>query len=1524
MFGGADALTVHLLLDTSQSDQATARTNKNLETMGKMAAQAGRNGAAGMDQLNRSMTQGAQMSLNFGGAHSRAAQMVQQAWQRTTQVVAAGWQAARNAVENAGAGIVSMLKRIQDAHKNVDDSTREFAAHMREFVENPMRGMGTLVENIILSTGKMGAVFLAAAAGIAIAAKATFDFLKGQAEAAHQFELLSVRTGLSIKESQQYSAAAKIEGVDINSLTMMIRALSQSLSENSDEGKKGKRALDELKVSAYQSNGQMKDTGALLHDIGAALSKIPEGAERTRLSIAMFGRAGVELLPLIGNMKEVDRIFKEFGLPDETIRQLSQGNKDITELSLKWEQMKMQVAGALVAKIKVLAEWDESIHKSGLGKVLETMLALPGKPVLLGKVLLAAALGPPGAATAVLGQQIGSEGTPQTKTPAEIAADAARDADIRAGDAIRLAAKRQRDATMAGIEEQLTGAKEELGKARGAAEQPRLGAEAAKQSQASFAQAQAAVDLLERRKALLTAMPEAHKKATEEAMHMQDAELTGLKKLNAEYARYLDTFKVRTPGGMVSTLTPADKALLDHAHGMEQGALMAKEYSETLKKNNQQRMFLGGEKGDAGNGALWTVGPSQAERQKDIEKSVDEQIASQERDAKERNRAYVEIPKQTDAIQRQTQEARLDYVKKEAAQERDAQMEELQEVSKRALSIHGLTMQQKLAITKKSSADELAIETEYRQKVAKVETDAIERRSREEIGALTRQEALALPEVKAALEEQIKAIKDRAVESTHELMQTLNAQTELSTQQSLDRQAAMIEQQYDQVYSKVKGILGQIWDEAQRKGVGIGKAIEDTLRKTVMGEVKDKVTGTMADMIAPIFGGKKQDPSVTLAGATDKNSDATKLNTTAVEHLTGELGSLRMGGGAAPASGDGSRNYGSMLPGFFGSKAPAGAMAAMSLIAPFMATGAPRARGDMSSPAAIERALGPTGGTAAQYTQLPSGLIDRSGGSQVDLSDVFTGNAVNPVLSGGGYDTDPGYGGAGIASSGGGPDLRRYRVSPPDQFTGGGGGDAGPPPIIQAAQNTQVPAGLAAIGSGTTPAYPGGGGGFNPGMDISDPGNPYSLDSGSSSAGAAGGASGINQAKGGGGSGPGLSSPQGVAGMLQSAQKMLGGFGGSGAGGGGMGSMLGGMKNFAGFGGLEQDANGDSWKSISNLAGNRSVDVSTPGGALTALGSSQMAGTAGMMLMMNGLGRNNALGVGEDMAGGALVGFQYGGPVGAAIGAGVGGILGGLRMAGVITTTPEKVKNQVHSAYGLVISAQLAEKLAQEIKTNYADNVAMGIRSQDILAQLALYAKATGQNFPLANVARPLYLTESGGHLFQAASYDPGTGKTIGFQSGMQTIGGPFQQTIGNTQAPNNPGVIVPGFASGGLVSRPTLATVAEREPEAIIPISRMRQAFGSSAGAMLHALTGGSNFRLPSFGGPLSGIMGSPASGGSDSISLSLDGKSSAAFLQGQTVDAINGNPRVVQSASLAATASSWGRSEQAAMLTEPGTILA
>jgi len=95
-------------------------------------------------------------------------------------------------------------------------------------------------------------------------------------------------------------------------------------------------------------------------------------------------------------------------------------------------------------------------------------------------------------------------------------------------------------------------------------------------------------------------------------------------------------------------------------------------------------------------------------------------------------------------------------------------------------------------------------------------------------------------------------------------------------------------------------------------------------------------------------------------------------------------------------------------------------------------------------------------------------------------------------------------------------------------------------------------------------------------------------------------------------------------------------------------------------------------------------------------------------------------------------------------------------------------------------------------------------------------------------------------------------------------------------------------------------------------------------------AQSGGVLSQVPNFsnGMPVSGLgggfptLGSPAPALSH-VSLTLDPRSSAAFLQGQTVRALAQHPRAVQSASLAANRGNAGRRELTALQLSPGTVV-
>jgi hypothetical protein len=274
--------------------------------------------------------------------------------------------------------------------------------------------------------------------------------------------------------------------------------------------------------------------------------------------------------------------------------------------------------------------------------------------------------------------------------------------------------------------------------------------------------------------------------------------------------------------------------------------------------------------------------------------------------------------------------------------------------------------------------------------------------------------------------------------------------------------------------------------------------------------------------------------------------------------------------------------------------------------------------------------------------------------------------------------------------------------------------------------------------------------------------------------------------------------------------------GGSSMGGGGFGmgglGQIGGIANlFKGGGGLSgfwSRASGQSY-GTAGVDGQPGVDMggtdSTGGGAFSGGvggigGAALMAG--GTMLALDGWKRGGGMGMLEMTGGGAAIGEKFGGPLGAAIGAGVGALIGGLHWAFGSNPT-EDMKNDVKNAYGVKIDDTFAKSLVAEAgKMDFR----VFLQQDKVHQEIMLYAQMTKSSVSggtsglyTDNVARGVNLTESGGSLYQSATYS--NGGAYGYQSSLQSMGG-FQTLTPNvTVVANMDGRATTNFLGGAAVS---------------------------------------------------------------------------------------------------------------------------
>lgn len=186
---------------------------------------------------------------------------------------------------------------------------------------------------------------------------------------------------------------------------------------------------------------------------------------------------------------------------------------------------------------------------------------------------------------------------------------------------------------------------------------------------------------------------------------------------------------------------------------------------------------------------------------------------------------------------------------------------------------------------------------------------------------------------------------------------------------------------------------------------------------------------------------------------------------------------------------------------------------------------------------------------------------------------------------------------------------------------------------------------------------------------------------------------------------------------------------------------------FAGqFAGIKQ-----SLAQLGNIgfkAGGKGVGGAAGGGLLLGGGA----------LAFDGLRRGGKLGLAETTAGGALIGFKFGGPLGAAIGAGAGAVAGTIRL--FIKGAQEKITERVRSIYGVSISKDFArDPLLGIIKQNFGGNLEVGLRSPQVRELIELYAMSTGQERggALAPITKPSQFTQRAGVITQQATFSNAT-----------------------------------------------------------------------------------------------------------------------------------------------------------------------
>ena len=311
---------------------------------------------------------------------------------------------------------LAQLKASPDADKTLDqqralereitETTQSLKGYERELAQSNV-SLTTIGNTAQAVADKTRALSMAAAGfGLALVGNAYKS-----AQAADDLNTLAKQTGFSVEELQKMQYAADRIDVSMDTMTGSIKKLVAKMSSEAE-------IFDQLGVSIYDANGNMRDATDVWYESIDALSKVENETERDALSMELFGKSAMDMAGIVDDggaaLKDMGEEAEEMGLilDQDALTSANEFNDAIDKLkataTASFRKAGTTLATALVPVLEKLAKV--------VTKVVTWFANLTStqQKTILTVVALVAAISPVAAIIATITKTIGTLKTAMT------------------------------------------------------------------------------------------------------------------------------------------------------------------------------------------------------------------------------------------------------------------------------------------------------------------------------------------------------------------------------------------------------------------------------------------------------------------------------------------------------------------------------------------------------------------------------------------------------------------------------------------------------------------------------------------------------------------------------------------------------------------------------------------------------------------------------------------------------------------------------------------------------------------------------------------------------------------------------------------------------------------------------------------------------------------------------------------------------------------------------------------------------
>lgn len=282
-----------------------------------------------------------QSAEKYGEADKRTMQ-----WQTSLNNAEAGLNSLNNQVDENKQKIADSGKEMGNLGDVVNGLTSKLGIQLPDSMKSSMNAMGSLDASSLALAGGFAAV----AAAIVKAEKAMISMTKESAAFADNIITLSMQTGQSTQQLQEFAYASELIDVSVDTMQGSLTKLTNNMQDTMNGTGNAKASFDELGVSVTNADGSMRSANDVFYETIDALGKVKNETERDAMSMDIFGRSAQDLNPLIIQGSKTLKAYADeahnmgYVLDDEALSALGAVDDAYQRLQKTQEGVKNQLA----------------------------------------------------------------------------------------------------------------------------------------------------------------------------------------------------------------------------------------------------------------------------------------------------------------------------------------------------------------------------------------------------------------------------------------------------------------------------------------------------------------------------------------------------------------------------------------------------------------------------------------------------------------------------------------------------------------------------------------------------------------------------------------------------------------------------------------------------------------------------------------------------------------------------------------------------------------------------------------------------------------------------------------------------------------------------------------------------------------------------------------------------------------------------------------------------------------------------